>query len=154
MSLSYRRPMDVVEWRHGDFTISTDRNRFNVDVFHRYVTNDSYWAQGRRPETTRSAIANSLLFGAYAADGTMVGAARVVTDCATFGWLCDLFVLENFRGEGLGKALVAAVREHPCLVDTKRILLATADGHGLYRQYGFRPLAAPDMWMEYNGGTI
>lgn len=146
--------MEVLEWCHGDFTISTDRDRFDFEVFHGYLAEDSYWAQGRRPETTKAAIANSLIFGAYTTDGVMVGAARVVTDCATFGWLCDLFVLEAFRGEGLGEALVVAVREHPCLADTKRILLATADAHSLYDKHGFRSLGAPERWMEYNGGTV
>ena len=146
--------MEALEWHHGDFTISTDRGRFDVEVFHEYLAEESYWAQGRRPETTKAAIANSLVFGAYATDGAMVGAARVVTDCATFGWLCDLFILEAFRGKGLGEALVVAVREHPCLADTKRILLATVDAHSLYEKHGFRSLGAPERWMEYNGGTV
>jgi GNAT superfamily N-acetyltransferase len=146
--------VDVLEWHHGDFTISTDGDRFDAEVFHRYLADDSYWARGRRRETTRAAIANSLLFGVYADNGAMVGAARVVTDCATFGWLCDLFVLEGFRGRGLGEALVVAVRAHPCLADTKRILLATADAHTLYEEHGFHPLDAPERWMEYNGGTV
>jgi GNAT superfamily N-acetyltransferase len=146
--------MDVLEWRHGNYTISTDRVRFDVDVFHRYLTEEAYWARGRLRRTTEAAIANSVLFGLYAPDGTMMGAARVVTDCATFGWLCDLFVLGGHRGKGLGKALIAAVREHPCLVDTKRLLLATADAHRLYEQHGFDSLAAPDRWMEYHGITV
>jgi GNAT superfamily N-acetyltransferase len=146
--------MEVLEWRHGDFTISTNRDRFDVEVFHGYLAEDSYWARGRRPETSEAAVANSLIFGAYAPDGVMVGAARVVTDCATFGWLCDLFVLEGSRGKGLGEALVAAVRDHPCLADTKRILLATADAHSLYERHGFHSLGAPERWMEYNGGTV
>jgi GNAT superfamily N-acetyltransferase len=146
--------MEALEWHHGDFTISTDRDRFDVEVFHDYLAEGSYWAQGRLLETTEAAIANSLIFGAYAAGGSMVGAARVVTDCATFGWLCDLFVLEGFRGNGLGEALVSAVREHPCLADTKRILLATADAHSLYEKHGFHSLGAPERWMEYNGGTV
>ena len=83
----------------------------------------------------------------------MVGAARVVTDCTTFGWLLDLFVLKGFRGKGLGKALVAAVRKHPRLVDTNRILLATSDRQGLYQQFGFQPLRAPHQWMEFEGQT-
>ena len=146
--------MDVIERVHGDYTISTDPDRFDVDVFHRWISEESYWAKGRSRETTEAAIPNSLLFGAYATDGSMAGAARVVTDCATFGWLCDLFVLDEHRGQGLGKALVQAVRSHPCLDDTKRIILATADAHRLYEQYGFSPLAQPERWMEFNGSTV
>ncbi len=137
----------------GSYVISTDSDDFDLDVFHRWISEQSYWANGRTRETTEAAVANSLVFGAYSSEGTMVGAARVVTDCATFGWLCDLFVIEGHRGNGLGRALVEAVVLHPCLYDTKRIILATGDAHGLYEQYGFKELGRPERWMEYNGST-
>lgn len=146
--------MDVIERRHGDYLVSSDKERFDVEVFHRYLSDESYWAKGRVRETTEAALANSLVFGAYTSSDEMVGAVRVVTDCSTFGWLCDLFVLPEHRGRGLGKSLVAVVREHPCLADTKRLLLATADAHDLYEEFGFRPLAQPERWMEFNGSTI
>ncbi len=139
--------MDTHEWRHGVYTISTDPARFDVDVFHRYLSEESYWARGRLRETTDTAVANSMVFGAYADDGEMVGAARVVTDRITFSWLCDVFVLDAHRGRGLGRALVDAVMNHPDLAAVKRTMLATNDAHELYRSYGFEPLDRPQRWM-------
>lgn len=95
-----------------------------------------------------------MVLGVYAEDGTMAGAARVVTDRATFAWVCDLFVLPGHRGLGLGRALVEGIVSHPDLAEVKRMLLATADAHGLYSRYGFEPLAAPKRWMELGGTTV
>lgn len=125
--------------------ISTDPNRLDVDMIHRFLSERSYWAQGRPLDVTQRALANSLGFGAYA-DGQQVGFARVVTDYATFGWLADVFVLEAYRGQGVGKALVEAVQDHPDL-QAVRLLLATKDAHELYAQYGFEPVA-PDRYMQ------
>ena len=135
------------EWHWGDYTISTDKQRFDVDAFHAFIR-ETYWARGRRRRTTEEAVANSIIFGLYGLDGDMVGAARVVTDSATFGWLSDVYVLEAHRGRGLGKALVAAVCDHPQLRTVKRLLLATADAHTLYEQHGFRRVSQPDRLME------
>jgi GNAT superfamily N-acetyltransferase len=146
--------MDSHEWPHGDYLISTDRERFDVEVYHSYISEVSYWAKGRTRETTDRATTHSLLFGAYAADGAMGGAARGVTDHATVAWLCDVFVLDDHRGRGLGTELVAAVRNHPDLVEVKRLMLATADAHQLYTRFGLAPLAAPERWMERNGSTV
>ena len=145
----------VLEWSNGDYTISTDLERFDVDVFHRYLTDVSYWAKGRTRETTDLAVSNSIVFGAYRNTGhnegdnfqSMIGAARVVTDGATFGWLCDVFVLDEARGHGVGKALVAAVRTHPSVQSLKHLMLVTADAQGLYQQFGFEVLGQPDRWM-------
>jgi GNAT superfamily N-acetyltransferase len=94
-----------------------------------------------------------MVFGVYDQDESMVGAARIVTDCITFGWLCDLFVIDDHKGRGLGKALIAAVVAHPTLAALNRLVLATGDAHSLYEGFGFIPLADPDMWMERNGPT-
>ena len=145
--------MRIHEWAHDGYTISTDPDRFDAEVFHRYLADESYWANGRLRETTYASLAGSLVFGAYTHGGEMVGAARVVTDCATFGWLCDVFVLPEHRGAGLGRALIGAVRRHPCLDDTKRILVATADAHSLYAEHGFESLLEPERWMQYVGST-
>jgi GNAT superfamily N-acetyltransferase len=147
-------PRDGVhERRHGDHVISTDRRRFDVDVFHRFLSEQSYWARGRTRSTTDAALERSLVFGVYAPDGSMVGAARLVTDCSTFAWVCDVFVLEEMRGRGLGRALMEAIVSHPCVADSKRALLATHDAHGLYAAHGFEPLAVPGHWMERLGDT-
>lgn len=105
----------------------------------------SYWASGRSADREARALEGSLCF--IAVDGgEMVGFARVVTDRATFGWLCDVIVDPEFRGNGIGKALMQAVRDHPDLRGA-RIILATKDAHGLYASYGFEALANPDNWM-------
>ncbi|MDO8927800.1 MAG: GNAT family N-acetyltransferase [Bacteroidota bacterium] len=108
----------------------------------------SYWAKGRSLETVRRSITNSLCFGVYDASGKQLGFARVATDYAIFGWLMDVFILEDYRDKGLGKLLIKEVTKHPALKNLKRIGLGTADAHGLYRQYGFTELSKPQNMME------
>ena len=110
--------------------ISTDKQRLDIDSIHRFLSESAYWAIGRPREVVQRAFDNSLCFGAYH-DGRLVGFARVVTDYATFGWLADVFVVEAHRGQGVGKALVQAVEDHPDLQGV-RLLLATKDAHKLY----------------------
>ncbi|SHI73157.1 N-acetylglutamate synthase, GNAT family [Hymenobacter daecheongensis DSM 21074] len=130
------------------FTLSTDPARLDVAAIHAYLAQESYWAKGIPRETVERAIAHSLNFGLYAPDGRLAGFARVVTDTATFAWLCDVFVLPEFRGRSLSKWLMAQVWAHPELQGLRRRLLATLDAHGLYTQFGFAPLAAPDRFLE------
>lgn len=137
-----------LEQRRGEYTLSTDKSRLELARLHDYLSNTAYWAQGRSLETVLKSIEHSLCFGIYAEGGRQVGFARVVTDYATFAWLCDVFVLEAHRGKGLGKWLVEAVVSHPELQGIKRTLLATRDAHELYRRYGsFEGLPAPERWM-------
>lgn len=137
----------VHQWDCGEYLISTDPDRFDLDVFYDFMS-DAYWARDRSRSATAAAVANSVVFGLYAPGGAMVGSARAVTDYSTFGWVCDVYVAEEHRGRGLGKALVAAVCEHPDLVAVRRLVLVTLDAHGLYEARGFAPLAAPERWME------
>ncbi len=131
-----------------ELMISTDKSRLDVDYVHAYLSGESYWAKGRSRAVTEKAIANSLCFGVYAGD-RQVGFARVVTDCATFGWLADVFIDEAYRGRGLGKRLIEAVVNHEDLLNIKRLLLATRDAHELYRRYGgFETLSSPERWMS------
>ncbi|RSK37138.1 GNAT family N-acetyltransferase [Hymenobacter metallilatus] len=130
------------------FTVSTDPARLDVALIHRYLAEESYWARGIPFETVQRALANSLNFGAYAPDGRQAAFARVVTDRATFAWLCDVFVLPEFRGQGLSKQLMHTVWSHPDLQNQRRHLLATLDAHGLYQQFGFQELAAPERYLE------
>jgi GNAT superfamily N-acetyltransferase len=134
------------ELRRGNYTISTDPNRLDLELIHGYLER-SYWGAGRPREVVARSLRGSLCFGVYHERG-QVGLARIVTDGATFAWLCDVFVLEEHRGGGLGKWLIGAVMDHPQLRDIRRIILATRDAHGLYRLHGFAPLAQPDLWME------
>jgi GNAT superfamily N-acetyltransferase len=127
--------------------ISTDHTRLDIAYIHRYLSEECYWAIGRSRTVVEKSIANSLNFGVYDGD-RQIGFARVVTDYATFAWLCDVFIDAAYRGQGLGKRLVAAVIADPELQGLRNFILATRDAHALYRQYGgFEPLAAPDRWM-------
>lgn len=135
------------EWQRGDYLISTDRARIDFDVIHGYLSKESYWATGRSVETVKRSVTNSLPFGIYK-DGRQVGFARVVTDYATFAWVADVFVLEEFRGMGLSKWLVEVMLSHPELQGFRRWVLATKDAHGLYQKFGFTTLLWPERWME------
>jgi GNAT superfamily N-acetyltransferase len=138
----------------GDYLVSDDPARLDRGLIHRWLSESSYWAGGRTRETVdRSLDHGSIGFGVYAPDGAMVGFARVVTDHATFGWLCDVFVIEEHRGRGLGKALMQAAVTHPDLRHLKRYLLATADAQGFYAQFGFEALDNPERWMMRRGET-
>jgi GNAT superfamily N-acetyltransferase len=134
-------------WRRGDFTISTDNNRLNIPLIHDFISNQSYWGQGRSVEIVQLALDNSLNFGVYK-DSDQIGFARVVTDYCTFAWLADVFIVESFRGAGLSKWLMQIIMRHPRLVNMRRWVLATKDAHGLYEQFGFIPLLQPERWME------
>ncbi|WP_328313880.1 GNAT family N-acetyltransferase [Streptomyces sp. NBC_00442] len=131
-----------------EYAISADPARLDPARIHHWLSTDAYWALGRTREKQDAAIAGSLNFGAYeASSGEQVAYARVVTDHATFAWLCDVYVDPAVRGKGLGTAMVAAVRDHLAPVGLRRIMLATADAHGVYEKLGFRALENPDRWM-------
>jgi len=132
------------------YEISTDPDRIDAERVHRWLSEDAYWALGRSREKQDRAIAGSLNFGVYdTASGEQTAYARVITDRATFGWLCDVYVDPSVRGKGIGTSLVEAVREHLREYGLRRILLATQDAHGVYEKAGFAPLAEPDRWMAY-----
>jgi GNAT superfamily N-acetyltransferase len=132
----------------GGLTLSDAPERFDSDRAHGWIAGESYWAAGIPRAVFNKALANSLVVGAYAASGEMAAMARVVTDRATFGWICDVFVGEAWRGRGLGKALMGFLKAHPDLQGLRRLHLATRDAHGLYAQFGFGPLTGADRWME------
>ena len=141
--------MQHIESHRDLYTISTDPARLDVTRIHRLLNQYSYWAQNRPLELVQKTIANSLSFGVYGAGGELVGYARVVTDYATFAWLCDVIVDPEHRGRGLARWLVECVVDHPDLKMIRRILLATRDAHNLYRNYGgFEILDHPERWME------
>lgn len=141
---------NIFEVNRDNFIISTDPSRLDVDVICGFLAR-SYWANDRPRERIERSLANSLVFGMY--DGTQqIGLARVVTDYATFAWLCDVFIEEAYRGQSLGKWLMESVLSHPDLQGLRRLLLATRDAHKLYSQFGFEPLKNPERWMlKYNG---
>jgi N-acetylglutamate synthase-like GNAT family acetyltransferase len=131
----------------ADYEISTDPDRLDIEVIHRFLAEDSYWSRGIPRSIVVRAIANSLCFGVYHRGG-QVGFARIVTDRSTFALLADVFILEPHRGKGLSKWLMRCVVEHQDLQGLRRLLLLTSDAHGLYSQFGFEPLGNPSRFME------
>jgi GNAT superfamily N-acetyltransferase len=139
------------EWRRGNYVISTDPSMLDLDVVHGFLQR-SYWAAERPLEMVKRSVEHSLNFGLYQAkDRRQVGFARVVTDFATFAWLCDVFIDEAHRGQGLGAWLMQTVVDHPELCCMRLWVLGTRDAHGLYEKVGFAPLPAPEKWMQKLG---
>jgi GNAT superfamily N-acetyltransferase len=134
------------EWHHGEFTVSDDPARLDVGVIHDYLRR-SYWAENVPLEVVERSIRGSLCFGLYR-EREQIGFARVITDRATFAYLADVFVLEAWRGRALAKFLMRCIREHADLQKLRRWMLATADAHGLYEQFGFSALGQPERLME------
>jgi N-acetylglutamate synthase-like GNAT family acetyltransferase len=134
------------EWRRGEYTISTDPARIDLDAVHAFLT-ASYWAKGIPRDVMAKSIAHSLAFGLYEGD-RQIGFARVVTDRATFAYLADVYVLEDHRGRGLGAWLIETVHAHPELQGLRRWVLLTRDAHALYRRAGWTAVAKPERYME------
>jgi GNAT superfamily N-acetyltransferase len=135
-----------IEVRREDYVISTNPARLDAQAIHAYLTS-SYWARGIPLATVEKSLRGSLCFGLYHG-AEQVGLARVISDFATYAYLCDVYIVESHRGAGLGKWLMETVVSHPALQGLRRFTLATRDAHGLYRQFGFLPLAEPDRHME------
>ncbi len=129
------------------FRISTNNDELDLNVIHQFVST-SYWAQGIPKSTLEKAVLNSFCFGVFESSGSQVGFARLITDKATFAYLADVFILESHRGIGLSKWLVKTIVEHPDLQGLRRMVLATRDAHGLYSQYGFKPIENPEILMQ------
>ena len=130
------------------YEISTDTARLDFAAIHAYLTR-SYWSPGIPLVTVEKAARNSLCFGVYeTSTGAQVGFARVVTDHATFAYLCDVYVLAEHRGHGLGKRMMREAMAHPALTGARRIMLATRDAHGLYRLSGFNVAGSQGNLME------
>jgi GNAT superfamily N-acetyltransferase len=138
---------EILEFQKDGYTISTDPARLDLAVIHDFLANRSYWARGIPRHLVKKAIEHSLPFGLYH-QGKQIGFARVLTDYERFAYLMDVFVLEEFRGRGLGKWLLECIFGLPELQSVRRWMLATWDAQSLYAQYGFTPLARPDRLME------
>lgn len=136
-----------MEWKQAEYIISTDRNRLQIEAVHRFLSEESYWAHNRTKEQTETAIKNSLPFGVYSGEN-QIGFARVVTDYATFAYIGDVYILEEYRGLGLSKWLMETIVNHPELQGLRRWILATRDAHTLYEKFGFHGLVHPERWME------
>jgi GNAT superfamily N-acetyltransferase len=134
--------------RDDGYEIDTAPGRLDVKLVHSWLATDAYWALGRREDVMVRAVRNSLCFGLYAPDGQQIGFARSVTDLATFAWLCDVYVVPEARGKGLGTWLADSATQHLVGHGLRRVLLATRDAHGVYQKAGYAPLSKPERWME------
>jgi GNAT superfamily N-acetyltransferase len=133
------------EYRRDHFSISTDQSRLDLEMIHQFLSR-SYWAKNIPLATVRKSIQNSLCFGVY--DGKrQIGFARVITDRATFAYLADVFILDQYRGKGLSKWLMECIMGHPELQGLRSWMLFTRDAHGLYRRFGFETLTTPERVM-------
>ncbi len=139
-----------VEWQRDGYTINDDPARLDLDVIHGFLAT-AYWSGGVPRDVVERSIKGSVPFGVYAPDGGQVGFARAVTDRATFAWICDVFVLPEERGRGLGVWLMETIVAHPELQGLRRWLLGTRDAHELYRRIGFQKLPEPGRFMIRSG---
>jgi GNAT superfamily N-acetyltransferase len=145
--------MSVQDWQRGEFEVSANPQRLDVDAVHQFLAQESYWAKGIPRATFEKSVRNSLCFGLFHGN-RQIGFARVISDFATIAYLGDVFVTPPYRGQGLAKWLMECVVSHPELQNLRRWILLTRDAHGLYRHIGFTELAQPERWMEiHNAGT-
>jgi N-acetylglutamate synthase-like GNAT family acetyltransferase len=142
-----------------DFIISTDKLKLDISFIHQYLSKEAYWCKNISLDIVKRSIDNSISFGMYHQDkqalpaGRQVGFARVITDKATFGYLADVFIINDYRGRGLSKWLMQCILGHPELKGLRGLLLGTKDAHGLYSQFGFKPLEYPERFMRYSSFT-
>jgi GNAT superfamily N-acetyltransferase len=129
---------------------SDDPALLDIDRVHQWMSQEAYWAQGRSRDVTARAIEHSLSVGLYSPDGTQAGYARLVTDRATFAWLCDVFIDPAHRGQGLGSFLIAQAVGHPEVTDIRQVLMAEP-GRTIYRRFGYGDLLRNERWMERPG---
>lgn len=137
----------------GNFTVSTDKARLDLNTIQEFLSGRSYWAVGIPMSVIQKGIENSLCFGVYDSD-RLVGFTRVITDSVTFAYLADVFILEEYRGKGLSKWLIECIMSHPDLQGLRRWMLVTHDAHELYRKFGFTELKNPERFMEISHPNI
>ena len=141
-----------MEMRFGDVLVSSDKSKLNRELVWEFLTG-SYWAKGVPKSVVDTSIENSLCFGVYAGHN-QVGFARVISDCSTFAYLADVFVLEGYRNRGYASNLMECIMKHPDLQGLRRWLLITRDAHGLYERYEFSTVRSPERFMEINRPDI
>jgi GNAT superfamily N-acetyltransferase len=146
MEHNLEQNIPIHTWHRGDYEISTDKTRIDLQVVINFLAT-SYWAASRPPATTQRGIEHSLCFGMYHGD-EQIGFARVTTDYATIAYIGDVFVVEGYRGQGLAQWLMECIIAHPELQGLRRWILTTRDAHGLYDKIGFGPLVKGERWME------
>lgn len=135
------------------FCISTEKDRLDLNAIHHFLSTQAYWSLNIPFRRVEEAAAHSLNFGVYLKE-QQIGYARVISDLASIAYLGDVYILPDFRGQGLSKWLMKTIMEYPELQGLRRWILATADAHGLYKQFGWVPVAYPDRWMEVHNPEV
>jgi GNAT superfamily N-acetyltransferase len=136
-----------------DYIISTEKSRIDLPFIHHFLSTHAYWCLNIPMDTVRRSVENSLCFGVYLGE-QQVGFARIISDYATIAYLGDVFVVPEHRGKGLSKRLIAEIMSHPDLQGLRRWILLTGDAHGLYHQFGWKPVSNPDLYMEIATSNI
>ncbi|MGN8039611.1 GNAT family N-acetyltransferase [Chitinophaga sp. 22321] len=139
--------METTDVMEGEYLVTADKSRLDLHAIHDYLARESYWAQNIPLSIVEKSIAGSLCFGVFH-NKQQIGFARLITDSATFAYLADVYILESHRGKGLSKLLMRTVLAHPGVQGLRRMLLVTADAHGLYRQFGFTDVPNPEKFMQ------
>ncbi|TAE57766.1 MAG: N-acetyltransferase [Bacteroidetes bacterium] len=145
--------MDIYTSTRGEFTLSTDPSQMDAVAIHDYLCHHSYWAKNIPFERVEKSIRNSLNFGIFHEE-RQIAYARIISDFSTIAYLGDVYVLEAYRGRGLSKWLMETLSAHPELQGLRRWLLGTRDAHELYAQYGWKPMASPERWMEKHNPEV
>ena len=136
-----------------NFCISTDKSKLDIDTIHQFLSTKAYWCINIPKDTVQTSIQHSLCFGVYQ-DHKQIGFARIISDFSTIAYLSDVFILDEYRGQGLSKWLIKNIMIHPGLQGLRRWILLTGDAHGLYRQFGWTDFADPTRWMEIHDRNI
>jgi N-acetylglutamate synthase-like GNAT family acetyltransferase len=145
--------MESINRSFNGFTISTDKSKLDIEAIHEFLSTKAYWCLNIPKATVETALQNSLCFGVYEGQ-KQIGLARVITDFSTIAYLGDVYILEEYRGNGLSKWLMATIMQHPNLQGLRRWILLTSDAHGLYRQFGWTDIADPTLWMELHNKDV
>jgi GNAT superfamily N-acetyltransferase len=138
---------------NNDFCIATQQSKLDLEAIHRFLSEEAYWSKGIPFDKVAAAAQHSLNFGLYYQD-KQIGYARIISDYTTIAYLGDVYVLPEFRRQGLSKWLMQTIQQHPDLQGLRRWILLTGDAHGLYQQFGFTAIAAPERWMELHNKNI
>lgn len=149
-------PEAIIEERNGGFLISNDKEKLDIETIFNYLSKESYWSKHIPMRIVKKSIENSMCFGIYDTTNKnrQIGFARVMGDQATYAYLADVFILTEYRGKGLSKWLMKFILAHPDLQGLRKFGLATLDAHGLYEQFGFKPLDKPERQMEIRNNSV
>ncbi|MNK00346.1 Acetyltransferase (GNAT) family protein [compost metagenome] len=145
--------MEAITITKDQFSISTDKTQLDLDAIHAFLSKEAYWSLHIPKQTVETAVKNSLCFGVFHGE-RQIGFARVISDFSTIAYLGDVYILEEFRGNGLSKWLMETIMTFPALQGLRRWILLTGDAHGLYRQYGWTDISDPTKWMELHNKNV